>query len=32
VPVIGIPTTFRRERLACDICIEDFRAVTVRAV
>jgi sugar-phosphatase len=32
MPVIGITTTFPRERLACDVCIDDFRAMTVRTV
>jgi mannitol-1-/sugar-/sorbitol-6-phosphatase len=28
--VIGITTTFPRERLACEVCVDDFRRVTVR--
>jgi sugar-phosphatase len=32
MPVIGITTTFPRERLACDVCVDDLRAMTVRAV
>ena len=30
--VIGITTTFPRERLACDICVDDLRVVTVLAI
>jgi sugar-phosphatase len=29
MPVIGITTTFPRERLACDCCIDDFRVMAV---
>jgi sugar-phosphatase len=32
IPVIGITTTVPRERLACDFCIDDFHAMTIRAV
>jgi sugar-phosphatase len=32
MPVIGITTTFPRERLACDFCVDDFRGMTIRAV
>jgi mannitol-1-/sugar-/sorbitol-6-phosphatase len=32
MPVIGITTTFPRERLACDVCVDDLRALMVRAV
>jgi sugar-phosphatase len=32
MPVIGIATTFPRDRLACDACVDDLRAVTVRAL
>jgi sugar-phosphatase len=28
MPVIGITTTFPRERLACDVCVDDLRALT----
>jgi sugar-phosphatase len=30
MPVIGITTTFPRTRLACDLCIDDFHAVSIR--
>jgi sugar-phosphatase len=30
--VIGITTTFPRERLGCDWCIDDFRAMTIRPI
>jgi mannitol-1-/sugar-/sorbitol-6-phosphatase len=32
MPVIGITTTFARTHLACELCIDDFRGVSVRAV
>ena len=32
MPVIGITTTFPRERLACDFSIADFHGVAIRAV
>jgi sugar-phosphatase len=32
MPVIGITTTFPQERLACEICVDDFRVVRVRVV
>lgn len=31
MPVIGVTTTFPRERLDCDCCVDDFRVMTVRA-
>jgi mannitol-1-/sugar-/sorbitol-6-phosphatase len=30
--VIGISTTFPREHLACDVCVDDLHGMTIRAV
>jgi len=32
MPVIGITTTFPRAQLACDVCIDEFRAFSIRTL